>query len=108
MKAITVFTPTYNRAHLLPCLYNSLCQQSTNLFEWLIIDDGSTDETKKIVNIWISQKKIQIKYFYQHNQGMIAAHNTAHYNMQTDLCVCIDSDDFMPKNGIEKILKLWN
>jgi len=108
MKTITVFTPTYNRAYTLPRLYKSLCNQTSNDFEWLIIDDGSTDETKKIVNNWISQKKIQIKYYYQHNQGMIAAHNTAHYNMQTVLCVCIDSDDFMPINGIEKILKLWN
>src|SRR5690554_6242882 len=104
MKTITVFTPTFNRAHLLPKLYNSLSEQTNLNFEWMIIDDGSKDNTKELVDNWIKQSKFKITYIYQENQGMVAAHNTAHYAMTTDLCVCIDSDDYMPTNAIEKIL----
>lgn len=104
---ITVFTPTYNRAHLLPKLYESLKTQTSNNFEWLIIDDGSADNTKEVVDNWINENHIKITYHFQENQGMVAAHNTAHYLMTTELCVCIDSDDHMPADGIEKILKLW-
>jgi glycosyltransferase involved in cell wall biosynthesis len=107
MKTITVFTPTYNRAHLLPQLYKSLCEQTYKVFEWLIIDDGSKDQTDKIIEEWIKEGKVIIKYIYQENQGMIAAHNTAHHNMTSDLCVCIDSDDYMPNKGIENIMNLW-
>lgn len=107
MKTITIFTPTYNRAYLLPVLYDSLCRQTCKDFIWLVIDDGSTDNTKEIVNQWISEGKISIRYQYQENKGMVGAHNTAHYIMDTELCVCIDSDDYMPDDATEKILKLW-
>jgi len=106
-KKITVFTPTYNRAFILPNLYESLINQTSKDFEWLIIDDGSIDNTKEIVQDWINQEKIPIRYIYQKNMGMVAAHNTAHYNINTELNVCIDSDDYMPNNGIEIILREW-
>lgn len=107
MKSITVFTPSYNRAYCLHELYESLCRQSSKDFHWLIIDDGSTDNTKELVDKWIGECKISMQYHYQENKGMVGAHNTAHYIMETELCVCIDSDDFMPDDAIEKILRLW-
>ena len=108
MKSITVFTPTYNRAHLLPKLYESLIRQTSKNFKWLIIDDGSVDNTKEVVETWINDNEIEITYHFQKNMGMVAAHNTAHYIMDTELCVCIDSDDHMPDNAIEIILDLWD
>jgi|SRR5690625_3194094 len=107
MKKITVFTPTYNRAYSLPNVYHSLLKQKSDEFEWLVIDDGSTDNTKKLVSEWIEKNKIPIRYIYQENKGMCGAHNTAYDNIDTELCVCIDSDDYMTDNAIEIILKYW-
>ena len=66
-KIITIFTPTYNRAYKLPDLYVSLCKQTSQHFEWLIVDDGSTDETEQLVDAWIKEKKIFIRYLKQEN-----------------------------------------
>lgn len=107
MKKITVFTPTFNRAYTLPKLYESLLRQTLQDFEWLIIDDGSTDNTKELINTWISENKIPIRYIYQKNKGMLGAHNTAYDNIITELSVCIDSDDFMPDDAIELIISYW-
>jgi glycosyltransferase involved in cell wall biosynthesis len=107
MKKITVFTPTYNRAYCLQRCYESLKGQTSNNFTWLIIDDGSTDHTYDLVLSWINEKHIEIKYFWQENQGMHAAHNTAYKHIDTELNVCIDSDDYMPKDAIEKIINYW-
>lgn len=96
MKSITVFTPTYNRAYCLNQLYESLLRQTSKDFLWLIIDDGSSDSTQEVVSLWIKDNKIAIQYHYQENKGTVYAHNTAHYLMDTELCVCIDSDDYMP------------
>jgi glycosyltransferase involved in cell wall biosynthesis len=73
----------------------------------MIIDDGSTDSTQQLVQSWVADKKIDIHYHLQENKGMVGAHNTAHYLMETELCVCMDSDDYMPDNAIERILLLW-
>lgn len=108
MKAITIFTPTFNRAHLLPQLYESLLNQTNANFNWLIVDDGSTDNTKQLVQSWIQENKIEIQYILQENQGMHGAHNTAYKNIFTELNTCIDSDDFMPNNAVELILSKWN
>lgn len=108
MKQLTVFTPTYNRAHCLHHCYKSLTRQTNQHFIWLIIDDGSTDGTKEMVDEWIEENKIQIEYVWQENQGMHGAHNTAYSRIQTELNVCIDSDDYMPDHAVEKILSFWN
>ncbi len=105
MKKITVFTPTYNRAYCLHQVYNSLQSQTSQDFVWLIIDDGSNDNTRELVKSWTQENKIQVKYIYQENQGMHGAHNTAYANIKTELNVCIDSDDYMPDNAVEIILK---
>lgn len=108
MKAITVFTPTFNRAYCLGNLYDSLTRQSNKDFVWMIIDDGSTDDSTDLVARWIDEGKVEIIYLFQQNQGMHGAHNTAYQNIETALNVCIDSDDYMPDDAIEKILDFWN
>ncbi|WP_332023333.1 glycosyltransferase family A protein [Kaistella sp.] len=105
MKTLTVFTPTYNRAYLLPRLYRSLKGQSCKDFIWMIIDDGSTDETLQLVEKWKGEGLVDIEYFYQENQGMSGAHNTAYQHIKTLYNTCIDSDDMMPGNGVELILR---
>jgi len=107
MKKITVFTPTYNRAYCLEQCYKSLVYQTSKNFIWLIIDDGSSDNTRELVNTWILENKIEIQYHYQENQGMHGAHNAAYRLINTELNVCIDSDDFMPVNAVELILAFW-
>ncbi len=107
MKTITVFTPTYNRAYCLDQCYQSMIRQTNQDFLWLIIDDGSSDNTKELVNSWIAEDKIAIKYHYQENLGMHGGHNAAYRLIDTTLNVCIDSDDFMPDDAIEKILNNW-
>ncbi|ULC58277.1 glycosyltransferase family 2 protein [Flaviramulus sp. BrNp1-15] len=107
MKKITIFTPTFNRAYCLGQCYDSLLRQTNKDFTWLIIDDGSSDGTNKLVSDWITENKLDIQYHYQENQGMHGAHNAAYRLITTELNVCVDSDDFMPDDAIDKILKLW-
>ena len=107
MKRLTVFTPTYNRAHLLPRLYQSLQSQTSNDFCWLVVDDGSEDETGDLVRTWIAEGMIEIRYVRKVNGGMHTAHNMAYDLIETELNVCIDSDDLMPPDAIERILANW-
>lgn len=107
MKLLTIFTPAYNRAHTIDRTYQSLINQTCKDFLWLIVDDGSTDGTKKLVEGWIRENKIPITYIYQENQGMHGAHNTAYKNITTELNTCIDSDDWMPHDAVEKIINAW-
>lgn len=107
MKVLSIFTPTYNRAHTISRTYESLCRQTCDDFEWLIIDDGSTDETKEVVSKWINDNIIPIRYIYKENGGLYTGYNTAYANIDTELCVCIDSDDFMPDDAVEKIINKW-
>lgn len=107
MKRLTIFTPAYNRAHTIRRTYESLCRQTCKDFEWLVIDDGSSDDTGELVQSWINASDFPIRYIYQDNQGMHGAHNTAYRNINTELNTCIDSDDYMPDNAIETILSFW-
>ena len=107
MSTLTVFTPAYNRAHTIGRTYESLCRQTSKDFEWLVVDDGSKDNTRELVEKWIAEGKIRIRYIYQDNQGMHGAHNTAYRNIDTELNVCIDSDDYMPDDAVEKIVAFW-
>ena len=107
MATLTIFTPAYNRAHTIGRTYASLCRQTCKDFCWLIVDDGSTDNTKELIDQWIKEGKINIRYIYQQNQGMHGAHNTAYRNISTPLNTCIDSDDFMPDDAVEKIINCW-
>lgn len=107
MATLTVFTPAYNRAHTIGRTYESLLRQTCSDFEWLIIDDGSTDGTEALVTKWIEDNRIPIRYIRQENQGMHGAHNTAYRNITTELNTCIDSDDWMPDDAVEKIVTFW-
>lgn len=107
LKKLTIFTPTYNRAYCLHKCYESLKYQTNKDFIWLIIDDGSSDHTKELVSSWRAENCIEINYYWQQNQGMHGAHNTAYELIDTELNVCIDSDDYMPNDAVEKILSFW-
>ena len=105
---LTVFTPAYNRADTLERCYHSLQRQSDKSFEWLIVDDGSTDNTAEVVKKWQQEgNDFKIKYIYKENGGLHTAYNKAIDNMNTELSVCIDSDDYMPDNAVEIILNFW-
>lgn len=108
MVSLTVFTPAYNRAHTLPRTYESLVRQDCKDFIWLIVDDGSTDQTKELVQKWQTEDTgFEIRYIYKSNGGMHTAHNTAYENIDTELNVCIDSDDCLADGAVRKILQTW-
>ena len=107
MKEITIFTPTYNRANLLTRLYQSLKMQTCREFQWLIVDDGSTDDTKNIVEKFIQEDKIVIKYYYQKNSGKHVAHNLGVKMCNTELFCCVDSDDYLTNDAVQTVLECW-
>lgn len=108
MALLTVFTPAYNRAHTLTRTYESLCLQDCKDFIWLIVDDGSTDETAKLVQDWQKRENgFEIQYIYKENGGMHTAHNVAYEHIHTELNTCIDSDDKMAPGAVKKIKEAW-
>ena len=109
MPLLTVFTPAYNRAHTISRTYQSLLAQDCKDFIWLIVDDGSTDNTAELVQDWQKQDNgFEIQYIYKENGGMHTAHNTAYANIHTELNVCIDSDDELAVGAVSHILDLWS
>lgn len=104
---ITVFTPTYNRANLLLETYISLCRQTSKNFTWIVIDDGSTDDTKERIEIWKAENIINIVYFFQSNQGKHIAFNKAISLAEGELCICLDSDELLVPKAIEYIIEFW-
>ena len=105
---ITVFTPTYNRAYCLNNGYESLCRQTLKDFIWLVIDDGSTDNTKELVEKWKKNDNgFEIQYIYKSNGSLASGYNAAIEVMDTELSVCIDSDDYLPDDAIERIVSFW-
>lgn len=106
---LTIFTPAFNRAHTLPRTYASLKRQDCKDFIWLIVDDGSSDDTRELVEGWIkTEKDFEIRYTYKENGGMHSAHNVAYRNIDTVLNTCIDSDDELADGAVRKILDKWN
>lgn len=109
MPFLTIFTPAYNRAHTIHRTYESLLKQDCKDFVWLIVDDGSTDNTAELVRGWQKNDNgFEIRYIYKENGGMHTAHNTAYENIDTELNVCIDSDDCLAENAVKKIIDKWN
>lgn len=107
MALLTIFTPTWNRAELLSRLYTSLLQQSNLQFVWLVVDDGSTDNTGELVESWRASAPFPIEYHYKENGGMHTAHNLAYQAVQTELNVCIDSDDYIGEHVVQSIYNCW-
>lgn len=109
MATLTVFTPLYNRINTLKRTYESLKRQTCKDFIWLIVDDGSTDNPYDVIKKWLEKDNgFEIKYVYKENGGMHTAHNTAYENIDTELNVCVDSDDYMPDNAVQLIIDCWN
>lgn len=104
---LTVFTPTYNRAHTLPQLYASLCRQTAKAFIWLIVDDGSTDDTKAVVQSWIDEGIISIVYHKQENGGKQRALNTGVKLCTTECFLCVDSDDYLIDDAVNLLSESW-
>lgn len=108
-KTLTIFTPSYNRAHLLSRGYEALKKQSCKDFIWLIIDDGSTDNTREVVSSFQdNEHEFEIKYIYKDNGGLHTGYNCAIEHANTELCMCIDSDDWVADDAVETIITLWN
>lgn len=101
LSKLTIFTPTYNRENLLPKLYDSLLNQTNKNFVWLIVDDGSTDNTEEVVNKWINEKKIVIEYHKKKNGGKNTAIDFAHQHCETKYIGCVDSDDYLTNDAVD-------
>lgn len=101
-KVITILTPTYNRAHLLPDLYYSLRRQTCHQFDWIIVDDGSTDETELVVNEWLSAgNPFHIEYLKKDNGGKNRAINDGVKIVRTPFTMIVDSDDYLTDDAID-------
>lgn len=107
MKLISILTPTYNRENTLNRLFNSLLNQKKQNFEWIVIDDGSTDNTKKLVNVFLKQSEFKIKYIYKKNGGKHTAINLGVLNSKCELSFILDSDDYLKADATEEIEKYW-
>lgn len=101
--SLTIFTPTFNRAHTLPRLYKSLKESSSHKFEWLIVDDGSTDNTKAYIDSIIQDSPFPIRYIFQKNSGKHAAINTGSLHSNKEWFFIVDSDDLITDDAIETI-----
>jgi glycosyltransferase involved in cell wall biosynthesis len=104
---ISVLTPTYQRAHALPRLYESLVAQTIRNFEWIVVDDGSSDGTRELVDSLRERADFPIVYVWQENQGRHAALNRAVELARGEYCSTIDSDDWYMPEALERMLARW-
>jgi glycosyltransferase involved in cell wall biosynthesis len=103
----TVCTPTYNRAHTLHRAFDSLCAQTFRDFEWLVVDDGSTDNTPELIATWMKTANFPIRYFWQPNSGRHIADNRAFREARGEMLAGVDSDDALVPNALEVIRRYW-
>jgi glycosyltransferase involved in cell wall biosynthesis len=106
--SISVFVPTYNRGKLLERVYESLKAQTCRNFEWVVVDDGSTDDTAKIMQAWIAENAFPIQYHQKVNGGKHTTINLGAQLAKGEHMVIIDSDDWLTPNTLERLLHLWN
>lgn len=104
---LTICTPTFNRAYTLERTYKSLLSQTNKNFEWIVVDDGSTDNTEQLVRTFINEKKIRVRYFKQPNQGKHIALNKGIDESEGELFTCLDSDDWLYNDAVENIYRIW-
>lgn len=102
---LTIFTPSYNRARQLPRLYESLLAQDCFDFEWLIVDDGSSDDTAQVVQAFTDNGKFPVHYCFKENGGKHTAYNLALEQAAGEWFFCVDSDDYLAPNAVADILK---
>ena len=108
MPMLTILTATYNRADCLSACWNSLREQTCGDFQWLIIDDGSTDQTREVVQSFRdAAPEMNIEYHYKENGGKHTALNAAHPHIKGEYVVTLDSDDTLTPNAVEQILSAW-
>ena len=100
---ITILTPAYNRCTELENLYHSLCRQTQQCFDWLIVDDGSTDRTRETVQTWIRKAPFSIRYLYKENGGKHTALNLGITQITAPLTFIVDSDDTLSEDAVETI-----
>ncbi len=105
---LTIFTPTYNRAHTLGRVYNSLLNQTNKNFLWLIIDDGSTDNTRELVEKWQSEQEVEIEYHFKENGGKHTAMKLAYELTKTKYLLAIDSDDELTPDAVDVFKIEWH
>ena len=103
--SLTVFTPTYNRASTLKRVFDSLLNQTNKSFEWLIIDDGSTDNTMDLVEGFKELADFPIRYYWKENGGRHTAVNYSYLYLRTEYVVTCDSDDELLPDAVEKIIQ---
>src|ERR1700687_2026026 len=104
----TVFTPTYNRAGTLPRVYESLRLQTFRDFEWLVVDDGSKDNTEELIKEWQAKAEFPIRYIRPQNQGKPAATNRATQEAQGEFIATVDSDDACVPESLERLKYHWD
>lgn len=107
-KTVSVITPTYNRAYTLSQAYESLKRQTCKDFYWLVVDDGSIDNTQEVIENFKKDNIVEIEYIKQENGGKHRALNNAIQHADSKLIVSLDSDDFLVDDAIEKVLDLYN
>lgn len=106
--SFTVFTPTFNRAGTLHKVYDSLRAQTFKDFEWLIVDDGSTDNTKGLIEKWQSEAEFPIRYIYQENRGKHVAFNRGVKEAKGELFLTFDSDDACVPEALREFKYYWD
>ncbi|CDN32795.1 Glycosyltransferase [Mucinivorans hirudinis] len=104
---VTIFTPTYNRAYILPKLYESLRMQTNSNFEWIVVDDGSTDNTAELISKWIEDGEISIQFIRKSNGGKHRAINCGLSKARGYLFFIVDSDDYLTTDAVESIINEW-
>lgn len=103
MRNLAILTPAYNRGSNLKALFQSLCGQTSKDFEWWIVDDGSTDDTAQIVQLFIAQAQFPVHYIYKENGGKHTALNAAIPQIMSELTIIVDSDDTLTSDAAETI-----
>lgn len=103
---VTIFTPTFNRAYIIEQLYRSLQRQTCFDFEWLVVDDGSSDNTKELFNSWMKEENaFPIRYYKQENGGKHRAINRGLELASGELFFTVDSDDYLTDDAVEKVIR---
>ena len=105
---LTIITPTYNRRKKIEILWKSLLNQTNQNFEWLIVDDGSTDHTGDMIEQMRKESSIVIRYIYKENGGKHTALNAGISTIESELTFIVDSDDYLTNDAVDSIIKIHN